>query len=199
MKYKKVTLENIEEFAIPLSTHILKWKFELENEQELYKEFEDQIIPLNPEASKFLYQFQNSQKILDLEVSQYFEKEESIIVKEDSDKEVKKWLYKRGIKFDTKVFWLESETHAFVLTWKMVIKFWESIFFASDEIIWDKTLNWVLGYHHERAFYFSKDRIYDTNTESKEIAKTNEILKDFKSKVSQINSNSKYTSNPFRS
>lgn len=199
MKSKEITLENIEEFAIPLSNHILKWKFELENEQELYKEFEDQIIPLNQEASKFLYQFQNSQKILDLEVSQYFKKEESITVNEDSGKEVKKWLYQLGVKFDTKVFWVESERHAFVLTWKMIIKFWESIFFADDEIIWDKTLNWVLGYHHEGAFYFSKDRIYDTNAESQEIAKTNETLKDFQNKTSLTSSNPKYISNPFRS
>ena len=81
----------------------------------------------------------------------------------------------------------------------MIIKFWDGIFFGSDEIIWDTTLNWVLNSHHEGVLYFSKDRIYDANTESKEIAKTNKILKDFKSKIPQTSSNLKYISSPFRS
>ncbi|WP_338814623.1 hypothetical protein V9L05_05070 [Bernardetia sp. Wsw4-3y2] len=198
MKNKEITLENIEEFAIPLSTHILKWKFELEDERELYKEFKDQIIPLNDKASAFLWDFEFSQKFLFLDNSDYFKETDCIFADAKTREEVKKWLYQRGIKFDTKVIWTCSKNHAFVLTWKMIIKFWDGIFFASDEIIWDKTLNWVLNSHHEGVLYFSKDRIYDANTESKEIAKTNEILKDFKSKIPQISSSSKYISNPFR-
>ncbi|WP_131777595.1 hypothetical protein [Chryseobacterium sp. JAH] len=53
----KMTLENLSEFSIPLSDHPLKWKFESEDIDELFNEFEDQIIALNSEASKFLWNF----------------------------------------------------------------------------------------------------------------------------------------------
>jgi len=199
MRYKKVTLENIEEFAIPLSTHILKWKFELEEEQELYKEFEDQIIPLNDKASAFLWDFEFSQKFLFLDNSDYFKETDYIFAGAKTSEEVKKWLYQRGIKFDTKVIWTSSKNHAFVLTWKMVIKFWDGIFFASDEIIWDKTLNWVLNSHHDGVLDFSKNRIYDANKASEEIAKHNESIKEFQDKILQKSLSSKYIPNPFRS
>lgn len=166
----KITLENLSEFSIPLYNHPLKWKFENEEEKELSDEFKDQIIALNTEASKFLWNFESTQRFLNSRdgLEKYFNEYSKCSYKEDESKIVKKWIYKRGISFDQKVFWAHQPDTAFILTWKMVIKFYENLFFASDEIIWDETLNWVLISDHNDIIYFLKNRIFNADKHSDE-------------------------------
>ena len=71
--------------------------------------------------------------------------------------EIKKYLYGLGIPFDRKVYIPEQPHTAFVMTWKMVIKYAHVLFFANDQAIWDKSLNWRLEYHHDGEFAFGKD------------------------------------------
>lgn len=54
---------------------------------------------------------------------------------------------------------------AFVLTWKMVIKYAHRLFWGCDLTVWDKTLNWKLEFHHDGEFTFGKDLIYDGQLE----------------------------------
>ncbi|WP_210150672.1 hypothetical protein [Chryseobacterium scophthalmum] len=166
----KMTLENLSEFSIPLSDHPLKWKFESEDTDELFNEFEDQIIALNSEASKFLWNFESTQRYLhslqDLE--KHFNQHSELSFKENENKKVKKWLYHKDIPFNQKVFWSHQPDTAFILTWKMVIKFSENLFFSSDEIIWDKTLNWVLICDHNDIIYFAQNRIFNADKHSEE-------------------------------
>jgi hypothetical protein len=95
-----------------------------------------------------------------------------------SDQEVKKWLYNLGIPFSQKVFWIDQPQTGFVLTWKMIIKYSEDLFFGSDAVIWDKTLNWCLNYHHDDMFHFGKDRLDNADLRSKEIQRNNELMKE---------------------
>ncbi|MEL7118310.1 MAG: hypothetical protein AAFO07_02685 [Bacteroidota bacterium] len=166
----KPSLDNIEAFSIPLLEHPLKWKFEEGEGSGVSPEFEDQIIPLNEEGTHFLWKFFNSQKIFrDKFIKpEYFTKREEYFSGDKSEEEVKKWLYNRGIPFDNKVFWVPQPKWGFVLTWKMVIKFSHELFFGTNELIWDRTLNWVLTYDHNEAFYFAKDRIFNTEIEQQE-------------------------------
>jgi len=64
MSRQNLTLDNIETFSIPFDEHPLKWKFQDENGANPSAEFLDQIIPLSSDASIFLWEFVNTQKIL---------------------------------------------------------------------------------------------------------------------------------------
>jgi len=167
-----------------INQHSLKWKFADDNGDLPSQEFLDQIIPLSTEASNYVWNFEMSQKYLGSKFldNGYFKDGEEYDFRGKTDKEVKKWLYKRGIPFDGKVFWITHPSCGFVLTWKMLIKFWEDIFTGSDEIVWDKTLNWTLAYNHNEVFYFSKNRVYNSDIHSSEIAKNNLIMKEWLNK-----------------
>jgi len=177
VKKDAITLENVHTFSVPLSAHPLKWVFEDEHKT-LSPEFEDQIIPLTAEASKFLWEFENTQKYLGhiSENKKYFKEQESFKLGKNENQKLKKWLYERGIPFDKKVFWIRQPDSGFVLTWKMLIKFSEKIFFCCDEIIWDKTLNCCLIYEHNDVFCFQKNRIYNAEKHSEEIKEIKKII-----------------------
>jgi hypothetical protein len=172
-----ITLENIHTFSIPLEEHPLKWKFE-EDDKKLSAEFEDQIIPLTSEASKFLWNFESTQRYLNSisAVGKYFNEQNEFSFGENDSQKVKKWLFERGIPFDQKVFWVTQPEWGFILTWKMIIKFSDELFFGTNELIWDKTLNWALIYDHNDVFYFGKNRNFNTEKHSEEITEIKKMI-----------------------
>jgi len=176
---EQITLDNIHTFTIPLSEHSLKWKFEDESGQ-LSEEFKDQIIPLTSEASIFLWNFQNTQKYLGAipTMGKYYKEWREFSFGEHDSQKVKKWLFEREIPFDRKVFWVTQPQWGFILTWKMVIKFSDDIFLGSNELIWDRTLNWALIYDHNDVFYFGKNRIFDAKKHSEEMDGLNRLIKE---------------------
>jgi len=196
----KMSLDNIEEFSIPLSEHPCKWLFEDEEENlTLSPEFEDQIIALSPEAAKFVWNFEGSQRYIGPtdNIKKYFKQYERFPFGANEEKEVKKWLYQRGIPFDRKVFYISQPDTGFVLTWKMVIKFASALFFGSDEIVWDRTLNWVVAFHHDDVFYFGKDRTYNSNERAAEMEKTEMTLQEALEKAKNQPPTLKYSKNPY--
>ena len=98
--------------------------------------------------------------------NEYFEIIERFTITENSGKEIKKWLFNRGIPFSKYVF-IDSERSgkSVMLTWKMVIKYWEGLFFADDLIIVDSSLDWGLFYFHESELYFGKNVKFDREKE----------------------------------
>ena len=180
----KITLENVHTFSVPLSEHPLKWKFEDENEQ-VSEEFMDQIIPLTSEAARFLWNFESTQRHLGSisGIGKYFNEQEELTIGENDNKKVKKWLYERGIPFDQKVYWITQPEWGFILTWKMVIKFSNEIFFGTDEVIWDKTLNWCLIFDHNDVFYFGKNRNFNAERHSKEIDGIKKLINEINRKI----------------
>ncbi|PPK95811.1 hypothetical protein LY01_01404 [Nonlabens xylanidelens] len=171
----RITLENLDTFSVPLSSHPLNWKFKSEN---LTKEHKDQIIALNSKASRFLREFKQTQKYLrsTSAIEKYFEQVEELPLNNIDFKKMKKWLYNRGIPFDQKVFLLSESNWGFILTWKMLIKLSESIFYSSDDFIWDKTLNWCMIFDHEDVFVFGKNRNYNVETHSRELEEIQRMI-----------------------
>jgi hypothetical protein len=100
-----ITLDNIEQFTIPLQDHSAKWIFETENKQLPSAEHLDQIFPLTEEASRFLWDFQSKIRINSFypDVNKYFRDVEKFTFGENMESQVKKWLYQRGLPFKDKV------------------------------------------------------------------------------------------------
>lgn len=66
-----------------------------------------------------------------------------------------------------------------MLTWKMVIKYCEGIFFGEDIMIFDNTFNWGLFYYHEGQLYFGKDKIFDNEAELKKVLDNKLLLEEW--------------------
>ena len=121
--------------------HFLKKKgTELINEY-LYRSNMTKGLPFQP--------FQNHFKIIEM-----------FRVSQNCDKEIKKWLYSKGIPF-SKFVYVDSERsgQSVMLTWKMVVKYWEGMFFAHDLVIFDSSLTWGLFYYHDDRLYFGSGLI----------------------------------------
>jgi hypothetical protein len=157
-----------------------------EEANKIPEEHKDQIFFLNNEASKFIKTYIESSKMVTGASlwkpfnEKYFKTVQEFEVTENCEKEIKKWLFNKSIPFDNFVY-IDSERsgQAVVLTWKMVIKYWEGLFFADDLIIFDETLNWGLFYFHEDRLYFGNDKIYNKDFEYEKTRELNELKQSF--------------------
>lgn len=114
---------------------------------------------------------------------EYFETFEEFFISVDA-KSLKKWLFERGIPFSKYVF-LYGDDSA-MLTWKMVIKYSEDMFFAHDFIIIDSSLEWALFYIHGRV-YFGKDVIFDRDKHGEQVYKINQIIQEARERAEKEN------------
>ena len=72
---------------------------------------------------------------------------------------VRKWLYRRGVPFKHQVFLSWSDTEAVVTTWKMVVRYWNDLWYpeSDDLAVFDASLSWALFlWHEEEAFFASR-------------------------------------------
>jgi len=164
---KMTKLTDILRETIPLQEHTWKWMFENEDGHLPTTEHLDQIFPLDSKASNYLWKFENEIKLNTFapETKRYFKDFEKFSFGDNMDKEVKKWLFNRQVKFDNIVYMTFQPTVAFAMTWKMAIHYSANLFFGHDTTIWDRTLNWALYYDHNDVFYFAKNRFYDGQEE----------------------------------
>ena len=79
--------------------------------------------------------------------------------------------------------WLFENETGIILTWKMVLKFCSKIFFAHDLVLYDKTLNWGLYYHHDEKYHFGKNRIYNSSIESQKLLDDAKLINEWKRKL----------------
>ena len=165
-----VSFNNIKSYAteFPKSRSFL-WL--VENVDELSQEHKDQIFFLNEEASAFIRNYINNSKLYTGPSwkpfnERYFKTIEAFELTENCESEIKKWLYSKPIPFEKMVYvYGDPSGQEIALTWKMVIKYWEGLFFADDLIIFDESFNWGLFYFHEDRLFFGSDKIYDKELE----------------------------------
>lgn len=156
-----------------------------EEANSISQEHKDQIFFLNDEASEFIGNYIESSKMITGPVwkpfnERYFKIIEEFDVTENCEKEIKKWLHNKAIPFD-KIVYIEGDRsgQSIALTWKMVIKYWEGLFFSDDIIIFDETLNWGLFYFHEDKLFFGNGKIYDKEFEYQKTIELNELKTKF--------------------
>jgi hypothetical protein len=165
-----IAFNNIKSYATELpKTRSFLWM--PEDADKLSQEHKDQIFFLNEEASAFIRNYINNSKMYTGPLwkpfnEKYFKTIEEFEVTENCENEIKKWLYSKPIPFDKMVYvYGDPCGQEIALTWKMVIKYWEGLFFADDLIIFDESLNWGLFYFHEDRLFFGSDKIFDKEFE----------------------------------
>lgn len=179
MNGSKITLDNIEQFSVSLLEHHLRWMFKSTKDNRIPQAVEDQIIPLDPEAVQFLSDFINKQNSLTQELlfgEKLNRKETTFTAKERTKGEIKNWLTERNIPLDRKVFWMNQLDVAFVITWKMVIKFSDVLFFGTNETLWDSTMNWTLTFEPDEVFRFTDNLMLNAAEKVIETHAIDEIL-----------------------
>lgn len=162
-----ITLENLESHTVALSEHPMRWLFENEAGEMPPASYCDQIFPLTQEASRFLWNTESKLRLGEFYpgIRKYYRDVDEFSFMDNMEKEVKKWLYQRGIPFRQKVFISFQPDTGFIMTWKMAIHFSNDLFFGHDLIVWDKTVNWALFYNHNDYFCFGRNRIFDGQEE----------------------------------
>jgi hypothetical protein len=172
-----ITLDNLEQFTIPIQESSAKKFFTFNNAESPSPEHQDQILPLTKEAANFLWDFESKIRIGSFypDITRYFKEVKEFKFGQGMESEVKKWLYSRGIPFTNKVFLSFQPDIGLVVTWKMIIHYSSNIFFGQDLIVWDRSINWGLYYDHNDIFYFGKNRIYDGQAEQ---MKLNDLIRE---------------------
>jgi hypothetical protein len=158
-----ITLDNLELHSVPFEDYIANYFFRDENGQMASAEHQAQIFGLTEDAAKFLWDAESDFKLVCSE--KHFKTLTRFNTATSADKEIRKCLYNLGIPFRQMVFWAIQPHLGVVLTWKMVIKYAHRIFWANDQTMWDRTLNWKLEFHHDGEFIFGKDLIFDSQAE----------------------------------
>jgi len=150
----------------------------------LSDEFKDQIIFLDKSAGEFLYKFFSASGFHTGPFWEPFDKKnfkhiEKVNVTHNKAA-LKKWLYQRGLPFSKWVYVLPNfGGHPLAMTWKMVIKLCDNLFFADDIVIFDETIQWCLSYWHEDEMYFGKINTTSPEAGYKEVQAMNEKEKKY--------------------
>lgn len=159
--------ENMSQFWLEDFPNNWTFLWSPEEAQNIPQEHKEQIHFIDKEGTIFFNKWINSSRIYSgLAFSpcnrEYFKTIEQFTITWNCEKKIKKWLYSKGIPFSKWVFIdYDRSGKTVMLTWKMVIKYWEGLFFADDLIIVDSSLQWGLFYFHESELFFGKDVIFN--------------------------------------
>lgn len=153
-----IDFDNIFQHVIPMDDFSLKWRFTEEKYDKLPKQHLDQLNPLDNEAAKFLWDYiamTNLHNDMPFK-KHFFQTIDKARILDDNKKEIKKWLYQRGLPFEKHVFLSWNPTDAIIIPWKLFIKYFDSFYYGSsdDLTVIDQSLNWALLFYHEDEIYF---------------------------------------------
>jgi len=176
-----VDLDNIRKFTVPCPEG---WNLfgNADAFETLPETHKDQILFLDKAAANYIFEFSEAAHLTTGGFWDPFEKGNFKYVEEygdfsgsgESRQRLNKWLYHRGIAFRTWVFVLSNNDHPVLTTWKMVIKYSDTIFGIDDVMIFDQTLNWCLIFFHEDRMFFGKDNVYNPAEDEKRMEELNE-------------------------
>ena len=157
-----IDFDNIFQHVIPMDDFRLKWRFTEERYDKLPDQHLDQLKPLDKEAAKFLWDYIAKTNLHNDTPfkKDFFRTIDKARILDGNEKEIKKWLYHRGLPFDKPVFLSWDETNAMIVPWKLLIKYFDSFYYGgSDDLtIIDQSLNWALLFFHEDEIYFGTNK-----------------------------------------
>lgn len=161
-----INFDNIFEHVIPMDDFRLKWRFTEEQYGKLPEEHIAQLKPIDNEAAQFLADLISKTNLhSDIPFKKdFFRTIDKVRILEGNEKEIKEWLYQRGLPFEKPVFLSYSNEEAMIVPWKLLIKYFDSFYYADDLTIIDKSLNWALLFFHEGEIYFGTNEKFEPST-----------------------------------
>ena len=154
----KIDFNNISEHVISMDDFSMKWRFTEEKYDKLPEAHLNQIKPLDNNAAKFLWDYIDATDLHEHVPFKngFFRTIDKAKILTDNKRDIKKWLYQRGIAFDQKVYLSWQPSIAMIVPWKMLIKYFDAFYYpCSDDLtVIDQNLNWALFFYHEDEIYF---------------------------------------------
>ncbi len=159
--------DNLFQHVVPMDEFQMKWRFTEENYHKMPKHHLEQLKPLDNKASKFLSDYIAETNLHnDIPFKKdFFRTIDKARILEGNEKEIKKWLYQRGLPFDKPVFLSWQPTDAMIVPWKLLIKYYDCFFYGSsdDLTVINQGLNWALLFYHEGEIYFGTNKDFKTS------------------------------------
>lgn len=152
---------NLLNHKIEMDSFRLKCRFTDPSNFLMPNEHLSQLIPLDSQMSKYLWDF-----IIDSEIHQdvpfkrgFFRTVDTIKAIDKSESEIRKWLYQRGLPFQKIVYLSYQPDIAIAVPWKILIKYYSEFYYpmADDLTVFDDSLNWALLFHYEERFFFGSN------------------------------------------
>jgi hypothetical protein len=157
-----IGFDNIYDHVIPMEDFALKWRFTDENHDKLLQLHLDQLKPLDQQASEFLSNFLVKTSLhQDFPFKHdFFRNIDKVEILEGNEKEIKKWLYQRGLAFDMEVFLSWGSSVSMIVPWKLLIRYFDTFYYVSsdDLTVFDQSLNWALLFFHADEIYFGTNK-----------------------------------------
>lgn len=165
-----VDFGNIFKHTVPLDDFRLKWRFSDPKHDQLPMIHLEQLMPLNTEASKFIWDYiQDANLHADMPFKNgLFRTIFKMKMLVGNEPEVKKWLYQRWLPFEKQVFLSWHPTEAMIVPWKIFIKYFDSFYYscADDLTVIDQSLNWALLFFHDDEIYFGTNEEFTSRESS---------------------------------
>jgi hypothetical protein len=157
-----VDFENILSHTIRLDNFELKWRFTDEKYDRLPDNHLELLRPLDKVGAKFLSDYISAVNLHgDIPFKKdFFRTIDKARILEGNQREIKKWLYQRGMPFDKLVFLSWSPENTMVVPWKIFVKYFDIFYYGSsdDLTVIDQTLTWALLFYHEDEIYFGTNK-----------------------------------------
>lgn len=157
-----IDFDNILEHVVSMDNFQLGWRFTDIKYDQLPSQHLELLKPFDKEASTFLSKYiDNSNLHNDIPFKKdFFQTIDKAKILDDNKKEIKKWLYQRGLSFDKNVYLCWDKDNALTVPWKIFIKYFDSFFYsASDDLtLFDESLNWAILFYHEDEIYFGTNQ-----------------------------------------
>lgn len=158
----KIDFENISHHVTQLDDFQLKWRFTDKQYNKLPDNHLKLLWPLDKEAASFLSSYIAETALHDDSPFKngFFRIIDKAQILANNQRQVKKWLYQRGLPFDKLVFLSWSQENAMIVPWKVFIKYFDSFYYGSsdDLTVIDQTLTWALLFYHEDEIYFGTNK-----------------------------------------
>ena len=149
---------DIEENSIEMNLFPLKWRFTEDKYNVLPEEHIKQLKPLNKIGANYLSDFLNNSELhLDEPFKKnFFNHLDWIEFSENGEEDVKKWLFKKDLPFDKKVYLSWNNDLGMIAPLKLVVEYFDDFFYGmSDDLtVFDESLNWSILFFHEYRIYF---------------------------------------------
>ena len=149
-------LKSLNNFIMPFDQFPIHWRFDDDSYNQLNQIHLDQIKPMTPQASNFLWNY-SSEITKNLMEGKNFNCFRAI---NTEDETIKKWLFHTGLAFQKDIYVVWQPDIAVSTNWKIFVKFFDDFYYSCDEIsIFDNSLNWGLYIHRNKVVFGSN--IYD--------------------------------------
>ncbi|MES2109259.1 MAG: hypothetical protein V4577_10945 [Bacteroidota bacterium] len=168
-----IGFDNIDEHIIPMDNFPLKWRF-TEKKYDILPELHlNQLKPLDVNAAKFLWEHINVVRLHDDVPFKkgFFKTIDKAFIGEGNGRDIKKWLYHRGLPFDKEVYLSWQPDSAMIVPWKLLIKYFDAFYYGctDDLTVIDESLNWAVLFYHEDEIYFGTNKPFKPDERFKDI------------------------------